>query len=716
MNRKLTPLYRFLWVRFQLDDLCTAETDSEILNMLDDLPADLNKTYDRLLSRITGRQREQLIRRMFEWIICAKRPLHIAELREAIAFTIDDDHWDAAKIPSDMARLIRACGNLIVIDEESGVAQFAHYTVEQYLLSAAVGVSCSMRLSLSKAKIAVAEVCLGYISFSDFESQLIKYQDTITPNMAAVEALVTSNSVLPREQLAGMVITMWERVHHRKTLSSNIDYSQHIPKRTMPSDSLMQKYKLLLYVKDFWLAHTLDFQTELDRSTRPFKLFQTLLLDKKLLFDIFPWTPLCLTSDDTSLNYFPAIGWAMEEGHALLIQVVLDTRRYPSGLGQLLFDGAKCIFGEPLPGHLSPDHLKKLSSFAQGHPNTIPHALSLLYTKFISSVRRGRSKIIDLLCLWRHDATVLGVKAYDFLHSHALLEAVMHEQFDMIRHLNWRGDTPITMTDTYLNLRLNAVDVAAFYGHKDIVLQLQDGNIKLHFTQLESGVTALVQAINNGSRQIVDALATALFRKKLPHGLHDTLGSLVSEALRQACDTENIKVVKFFLSTFASPNNSFRYDMECNPGGSPFRAAINNRQGAVIRIFLELWANIPPADLRFGLWKVAPWGDIHLVQSFIEYISIYFNGFTIVPLLQAPLYAAASKRNVDVIKLLLRHATFIGYCMPYAEMAGIPDSYSCTFSAIHQAASMGDFTAIDTLVSEDVSILESYRMMLVIRR
>ncbi|KUJ17727.1 uncharacterized protein LY89DRAFT_60414 [Mollisia scopiformis] len=80
----------FLWVKFQLDELCTAESDDAIMYTLQHLPKDLSETYDRLLGRIVGVQRQELVKRMFRWIICARRPLVVDELCEGIAFTIDD--------------------------------------------------------------------------------------------------------------------------------------------------------------------------------------------------------------------------------------------------------------------------------------------------------------------------------------------------------------------------------------------------------------------------------------------------------------------------------------------------------------------------------------------------------------------------------------------------------------------------------------------------
>lgn len=72
--------------------------------VLQNLPKSLSETYDRLLSRMEGAERRSMIARMFKWIVCARRPLCVDELREAIAFTLDDEEWD----PERLLRILAA--------------------------------------------------------------------------------------------------------------------------------------------------------------------------------------------------------------------------------------------------------------------------------------------------------------------------------------------------------------------------------------------------------------------------------------------------------------------------------------------------------------------------------------------------------------------------------------------------------------------------------
>ena len=82
-----TKYIRFLWVHFQFVDLCEATSDFSIRETLRNLPKGMAKTYARVLRKIGGSQPNMVLaQRIFKWVVCAKRPLLITELGEAIAF------------------------------------------------------------------------------------------------------------------------------------------------------------------------------------------------------------------------------------------------------------------------------------------------------------------------------------------------------------------------------------------------------------------------------------------------------------------------------------------------------------------------------------------------------------------------------------------------------------------------------------------------------
>ncbi|PMD63894.1 uncharacterized protein K444DRAFT_483488, partial [Hyaloscypha bicolor E] len=148
--------------------------------VLQNLPRSLSETYNRLLNRIEGVERKDMIQRMFKWIVCAREPIHLEELREAIAFTLEDLAYDSGKLPTDLNRLIRACGNLVVVDEETQIIQLAHHTVQQYLLQQD---GSPFQFTIKDANVMAGEFCVAYLSFANFESQVTRYAENKNTDM-----------------------------------------------------------------------------------------------------------------------------------------------------------------------------------------------------------------------------------------------------------------------------------------------------------------------------------------------------------------------------------------------------------------------------------------------------------------------------------------------------------------------------------------------------
>ena len=173
-NAVVSDVSRFLWVAFQLDELCEALSDAAIRKTLRTLPDGLYETYARILAKIEKNcSRMAAVQKVLKWTTCARRPLHIEELKEAIAFEPTDRSWDKEKIPTDGQRLIRSCGNLVVLDSDDMTVQLAHHTVQQFLLSKPKRhTSDQFHFQLEQADINVGEICVAYLSFSDFETQI----------------------------------------------------------------------------------------------------------------------------------------------------------------------------------------------------------------------------------------------------------------------------------------------------------------------------------------------------------------------------------------------------------------------------------------------------------------------------------------------------------------------------------------------------------------
>ena len=81
--------YRFLWVKFQLDTICTQISDLAIEEALEKVPEDMDETYERILNTIDRKPRGQrgLAIRVLMCIAYSRTPLPITLLAYAVSVT-----------------------------------------------------------------------------------------------------------------------------------------------------------------------------------------------------------------------------------------------------------------------------------------------------------------------------------------------------------------------------------------------------------------------------------------------------------------------------------------------------------------------------------------------------------------------------------------------------------------------------------------------------
>jgi hypothetical protein len=254
------------------------------------LPRDLSETYDRLLSRIEGNQQIQFISKMFKWILFAQRPLELDELAEAIAFDVDDTFWDTNKIPT-MSRLLQACGNLVQFDQESQTVNFSHYTVQEYLLSSLTARE-EFRFTQRGANNTIGELCVTYLSFSDFQTQITRARHSLKDNMTLLASAFNEEPTLILGQDAGST-NIWKRffkpLRRRTTAMPEITYNLGAKNDSL-SNQLSKKYRLLDYIVENWLWHTRYFLQDFSGTSTSLIRFRSILLSPFFPFEITPWS------------------------------------------------------------------------------------------------------------------------------------------------------------------------------------------------------------------------------------------------------------------------------------------------------------------------------------------------------------------------------------------------------------------------------------------
>lgn len=124
---------RFLLAQLHVDSLAKKHNRSAVRTALQDLPKELDDTYDEAMKRIDNQDIEdvELAKQVLSWISYAKRPLTIIELQHALAIVpgardLDDDAF------TDKELLLSVCGGIVTIENESNIIRLVHYTTQEF--------------------------------------------------------------------------------------------------------------------------------------------------------------------------------------------------------------------------------------------------------------------------------------------------------------------------------------------------------------------------------------------------------------------------------------------------------------------------------------------------------------------------------------------------------------------------------------------------------
>ena len=321
-------MFRFLWVFFQIEDICAQDTDEGIRRIIRSLPRDLPATYQRALERVVRNRKVDVARKMFRWVAAAKRPLSLMEIREAIAVEPCQTFFQRDKLVNDVDQLVPWCGNLLVLDEEEGLVQFAHHSVKDYLLSGEVPEISShhFHIKLQDVDREAGESCCTYLNFSDFERQVV-HSPQVRGGLDPKAIVNTSLSASSSPTMTSSLIRLNNlRKARRATEASEVWRQLHLTSlrvATMWPQNLQSRYYFLAYASEYWLHHTSQFNEE----DQCWSSFRRLVLAEKTTLVAKPW----------SMEEWKAFGAKVQdyilkiEHRALLTLAVLEQRRNTRG-------------------------------------------------------------------------------------------------------------------------------------------------------------------------------------------------------------------------------------------------------------------------------------------------------------------------------------------------------------------------------------------------
>ncbi|KAG1771903.1 hypothetical protein EV702DRAFT_1201783 [Suillus placidus] len=127
----------FRWVQRQLDENMACKRRIDIEAALDNLPAGLYETYDRIIQAIKqrGPSDDQITRSYLLWLASTFTPLTLDQLNEAMMIEVGQSNLNPHLGVMDPMDIVAACGSLVTYDEKTGVVALSHYSVKEYLIS-----------------------------------------------------------------------------------------------------------------------------------------------------------------------------------------------------------------------------------------------------------------------------------------------------------------------------------------------------------------------------------------------------------------------------------------------------------------------------------------------------------------------------------------------------------------------------------------------------
>ncbi|KAG1886753.1 hypothetical protein F4604DRAFT_1285484 [Suillus subluteus] len=125
----------FRWVQCQLDEIMACKRRFDIESALNNLPAGLYETYDRIIQAIKqrGPSDDQIARSCLLWLAGTFTPLTLDQLNEAMMIEVGQSNLNPDLGVMDLMDIVAACGSLVTYNEKTRVVALSHYSVKEYL-------------------------------------------------------------------------------------------------------------------------------------------------------------------------------------------------------------------------------------------------------------------------------------------------------------------------------------------------------------------------------------------------------------------------------------------------------------------------------------------------------------------------------------------------------------------------------------------------------
>lgn len=308
-----------------MEEICAQCCDDDIRMTLDNLPRNLEETFNRVLQRILSQnQNVPFAQRVFPWIAVAKRNLHIEEVLELLCVEVGKRALNQGQRISSPDRLILWCGNLIQVNEEDSSICFTHRTIFEFIIGKPSRPNLDrFHVDVEQAGHNAGEVCVTYLHLDEFQTTLAQ-----RAAQRSIQPMDIPSKVLAHK---GLVKQIAKRAIPRGSDQDGTrEYDiAHLASfgRAQPNDFLNSKYPFLKYASEHWISHTSSFEEGVSVTWRS-------------------WTRLVL-GNENSLCHRPwdhqgsrsIIDWGVSGRHKSILRLVAESD--PDHVTALLLKGAE---------------------------------------------------------------------------------------------------------------------------------------------------------------------------------------------------------------------------------------------------------------------------------------------------------------------------------------------------------------------------------------
>ncbi|KAK4064438.1 hypothetical protein Trihar35433_7955 [Trichoderma harzianum] len=255
----------FLWVIFQVNELCLQHCDEDIRTAIQNFPKDLEETFNRAIDRIVSHGDQDIAKRIFRWVAAAKEPLSLDQLKEIIFVEIGQEYSKTERQSNGIAHISSWCENLVHVDEELKTVQFVHQSVQRFFIErSSESRHNQFYLNLEDADHYLGEICVTYLNFNDFKTTLARRQQPLPP----MPPIAMAGTALRPQWKAVLSIPALLKLNldtrGGSTASNAIEALGTFQRDDTGSakEELHVRHPFLGYASIHWISHTTMFQKE----------------------------------------------------------------------------------------------------------------------------------------------------------------------------------------------------------------------------------------------------------------------------------------------------------------------------------------------------------------------------------------------------------------------------------------------------------------------